>query len=118
MQITVNTHNLDATEAVKNYAEEKLGIVAKYLPENENADLVITLGKTSEHHTHGNVFEAKARIKSGNTEVYVSSVKDDMYAAIDELKDKALENFAQKSDKNKSLLRKFARKVKAIFRGN
>lgn len=115
MQINITNQNFELTEAIKNYAEDKFSTVTKYINDN-NATLNIDIGKTSLHHKHGNMYEVKANLKYGSRKLYIENVHQDVYASIDEAKDKLADEIAASGDKDRSLLRKFARKFKKLIK--
>ncbi|MCK9419279.1 MAG: ribosome-associated translation inhibitor RaiA [Nitrospirae bacterium] len=76
MQITVIGRHIEATEALKQYATEKLSRLEKYLP--KNIQVVVTLSVVKKvHHI------AEAVIKSNGLVIQASEETEEMYSAID-----------------------------------
>jgi len=76
MQVTVIGRNIEATEALKQYATEKLVRLEKYLP--STIQVVVTLSVVKKvHHI------AEAIIKSNGLLIQASEETEEMYSAID-----------------------------------
>lgn len=89
MQIVeFNGKNMDLTEAIKDYAVEKLGRIATLLDGVEPADGRVDLGRTTNHHNKGDVFQADINLQIPGATLRAESTKDDLYAAIDDMADK------------------------------
>lgn len=81
MQVTVIGRNIEATDALKQYATEKFSRLDKYLP--KTVQVVITLSVVKKvHHI------AEAVIKSNGLLIQASEETEEMYAAIDLLVEK------------------------------
>ncbi len=76
MQVTVIGRHIEATEALKQYAAEKLSRLEKYLP--KTIQVVVTLSVVKKvHHI------AEAVIKSNGLLIQASEETEEMYSAID-----------------------------------
>ncbi len=76
MQVTVIGRHIEATEALKQYATEKLTRLEKYLP--KTIQVVVTLSVVKKvHHI------AEAVIKSNGLLIQASEETEEMYSAID-----------------------------------
>jgi len=80
MQITTTFRHIDASEALKSYAEEKLSRVQKYIDEPINAQVFLTVEKI--RHI------AEITITAKGITIKASEETNDMYAAIDAVLDK------------------------------
>jgi putative sigma-54 modulation protein len=81
MQVTVVGRNIEATDALKQYATEKFSRLDKYLP--KTVQMIITLSVVKKvHHI------AEAVIKSNGLLIQASEETEEMYAAIDLLVEK------------------------------
>ena len=106
-------HGIEMTEALKNYASDKIGqVVSKF---DQAIHVEIELEKTNSHHHHGTMYKAAARV-SGNSHFKVESVRDDLYSAIDGLKDKVEYELASVKDKKQTLIKRVAQKVKSFLK--
>ena len=92
MKITIKATNLELTPAIQEYAEKKVGTLEKFFRANSETILAaIELGVTTNHHKSGDIFRAELNLSdsASSEQFYAEAEKDDMYAAIDEMKDKA-----------------------------
>lgn len=81
MQVTVIGRHIEATDALKQYAQEKFSRLEKYLP--KTSQTVITLSVVKKvHHI------AEAVIKSNGVLIQASEETEEMYSAIDLLVEK------------------------------
>lgn len=81
MQVTTTFRQMEQSDALKNYAEEKLERVAKYIDEPINAQVYFSVEKKIRH-----IVEIVITAKGINTKA--SEATNDMYAAIDAVIDK------------------------------
>lgn len=88
--LKVDTHGIEMelTEAIISAIETKLGGLDKYLVSvGQPQELRVSVGKTSEHHNKGQIFKAEADLSIPGHIIHVETVGEELYAAIDELKD-------------------------------
>ncbi len=116
MQINIKHSNVEITEAIKNYAEEKLSHLGKYEKENTNLTINLDILRTEKHHKHGNHFKVSASLSLGSRKLHTEEVSEDMYGAIDATKDRLSDELAHNSDRDRSLMKRFARTVKDILK--
>lgn len=117
MNINIKGAQIELTDAIKNYVTVKLESVGKLFSRPNEVLVEIEVGKDSQHHTKGEVFKAEANIRADGRQHYVVVVKDDLYAAIDELKDEIMEKVKSSKEKSRSSFRKGASKVKHFIKG-
>ena len=117
MQIQIKATNIELTPAIKDYAESRVLSLEKYLHENkEQALALVEVGKTTSHHHKGEIFRAEISILIQGERHYVSTEKDDLYAAIDEAKDEAAQELSRYKDKRQALMRRGRAKIKEIIK--
>ncbi|MBF0291464.1 MAG: ribosome-associated translation inhibitor RaiA [Nitrospinae bacterium] len=80
MQITITGHNIEVTPALKEYTEEKVGKVRKYLNTTLNAHVILKVEKL----TH----IAEVTIHANGVDLHGVEKDENMYAAIDGVMDK------------------------------
>lgn len=117
MQINIKNHNFELTPAIRDYAMSKLDTLSKYF-KNGDATLNAIIGKTNNHHKQGNQYEVKLDIKRGGENLHVHSVKEDVYASIDEARDKLDDELAHNMDKKRSLMMRIGRRFKNLIKMN
>lgn len=117
MNITITGVHIEVTEAIYDYALQKMETLGKYLPKDDTSfRLVVELSKTNNHHTHGDIFQAEGRLHMRGKNVTLKTTEDDLYKSIDVLKDMLVRELAQYKDKERSIVRRGAHKVKALFK--
>ncbi len=114
MNIIVKGSHIDITDAIREYLEKKVRTLEKFL--DPNAKVEAELGKTTNHHKHGDIFRAELNITNEGRNTFVASEQSDLYAAIDKVRDEAADILASKKDKRQSLFRRGAQKMKGLFR--
>lgn len=108
---------MEMTDAIQTYALEKMRMLEKYGAGNDtSAKLTVELSKTTNHHAHGDVFQAEARLHIKGKETTLKTTQDDLYKAIDILKDMLTRELVQHTSKQRSVFRRSAHKVKALFK--
>jgi putative sigma-54 modulation protein len=80
MQVNISGHQLDVTDALRAYIEEKLGRLERHFDKITNVQVIMEVEKLKQK------IEATLHIAGG--EVVANAVHEDMYAAIDLLTDK------------------------------
>ncbi len=85
MKITIQGTGIELTEAIKQYAEEKAQSLEKYFDNIQQAD--IDVGMNSHHHNKGKVYYAEINLSVPGKLVRVVKESEDLYKAIDKVKD-------------------------------
>lgn len=119
MNIKIKGVDIEVTEALQSYASKKIGEVLEKFTNSINQKNVLVdveLSKTTNHHNSGEMYKASTSITGLHKNLFVEAVRDDLYAAIDELKDKIAENLAEQKDKKHTMSYKFAKKFKDLFK--
>ncbi|MGH8352877.1 MAG: ribosome hibernation-promoting factor, HPF/YfiA family [Pseudomonas sp.] len=80
MQVNISGHQLDVTDALRDYVGEKLSRLERHFDRITNVQVIMTVEKLRQK------IEATLHIAGG--EVVANAEHDDMYAAIDLLTDK------------------------------
>jgi len=109
MNITIKGTHLELTDAIKNYAEEKIGALEKF---DERIQLAKVELERITGHKSGDVFRAEVQVDAPNV-VYRAEVKQaDLYAAIDLLVPKISVQIEKHKDHVLSKTRKVQRRLK------
>lgn len=117
MHIILTGVHMEMTDAIREYTLEKMKSLEKYVSEDDTSGkLTVELSKTSNHHTHGNIYQAEGILHVRGKETTVRTTQDDLYKAIDVLKDMLARELAQHKDKERSIVRRSAHKVKALLK--
>lgn len=124
MKINIKATGIELTQAISNYVYKKVSTVEKYLPaqaglDKNNADIVaqVEVGKSTRHHKAGNIFRAEVHIIGANLDLYAVSEMEDLYVAIDVVKDEIVHNVLQLKGKRETLARRSAGAMKNMIKG-
>lgn len=117
MNINIKATSMELTDAVKDYVHDKLDGVKKVLHHHESAFVQVEVGRDSNHHAKGDVFRAEVDIKCEGNTFYATAVAEDLYAAIDKVRDEILEKVRSHKDKDHSKLVRGGRKIKNLIKG-
>lgn len=80
MQVTVTGRNIEMTEALKKYAEEKVQKVKKYLHTSIDAHIILAVEKFRQ--------KAEVTINANGVKIHGEEETEDMYSSIDKVMDK------------------------------
>ncbi len=117
--LTIFCKDFELTDAIKNYLEEKLFSLNKYLHlEDGEASFNVRLGKTSNSHNHGKIFYAEVSIHTPEKNYGGRIEAEDIYVAIDLLKDELAGNITHYKDKSRTLAKKEAQEFKSQIRSS
>lgn len=118
MKINKKATNISFTPAISEYIEKKLSMLDKFFRDNDEVLVNIEVGKISRHHKQGDVFRAEIQIVANRQTYYAVSETEDLYAAIDEVKDEIVHEITSNRKKIMRLFKKGAIKIKNLLRGN
>lgn len=121
MQINLLGKNMELTEAIKDYVKKRVTNLEKLLSrieEGQGKVLVnFEVSKSTNHHKSGDIFHADCLIKIDGKEFYGSADKEDLYQAIDALKDSLYNEINKNKDRSQTLLYRGARSIKKMMKG-
>ncbi|MEO8160540.1 MAG: ribosome-associated translation inhibitor RaiA, partial [Arenimonas sp.] len=80
MRIEISGHQMEITPALREYAQEKMGKLAKHFEQHLDTRMILSVDKL-EH-------KAEATLNVPGKTLFADSLASDMYAAIDLLVDK------------------------------
>lgn len=116
MTISITAQTIELTPALKEYAEKRLGGFAKFTA--GEPVVTVDIGKATAHHHKGDIFEAKVSVTTPLGKQYIAaSQKADLYEAIDDVRTEMIRALSSAKDKNTTLFRRGAQKVKNILKG-
>jgi ribosomal subunit interface protein len=110
MIINIRGTNIELTEALKNYAEEKIGELEKYFGNIRQAD--IDIGLRSHHHNKGDIYYAEVNLHVPGELVRVVKEEADLYKAIDKVKDHMKVDLKKRKEKMRDRDKKTLRAAK------
>ena len=113
MKINLKATGIELTPAISDYATRKISAIEKYLADPDSATAYVEVGKSTKHHKQGPYFRAEVRV-SGN--FYAKHEAEDLYAAIDLVRDEIAHELTHAKDKRLKLVRRGGRVIKNIMR--
>lgn len=118
MKINIKATGIELTPAIASYVDKKVSHIEKYLEKNnEGVIALVEVGKSTRHHKAGNVFRAEVHLTGLGLDLYAVSEMEDLYAAIDVVKDEIVHNIVQSKGKKETLARRGAKIMKSIMKG-
>lgn len=116
MNIIVRGSHIEINESIHEYLIKKIKSLEKFL--SIDAKIEADLGKTTNHHKQGEIFRAELTITNNGVLSRVVSEKENLYLAMDAVREEALEMLIAKKNKKISLFKKGALKIKTLFLWN
>ena len=96
MRIEIKTTNIEISEALKEWIENKFSSLARLLDEIEKKDegqedskiIFIEIQKTTKHHLKGNVFRAETQTYLLKRNIRAEAISSDIRSAVELVRDK------------------------------
>lgn len=117
MHINIKTTTISLTPGIHDYVEKHLDSIKKFLDNDPTAQCDLELGKVSNHHKQGDIFKAEIHIVAKDQNIYSSVEREDLYRAIDEVRDEVVRKLKSTKDKRQSLLRRGGAQIKNFIKG-
>lgn len=121
MRINLKGKNFELTPAITDYVQKRVTNLEKLLSsiETGGGEIMVNfeVGKSTKHHKAGEVFHADCLINIDGQKFYASSDREDIYQAIDEIKESLYEEIRRFKDRKQTLLYRGARSVKKMLKG-
>lgn len=117
MNIRTKATNITLSPAINEYLDKHTRKVAKLVGGNPAIQCDIELGRASDHHNKGDIFRAEIHIVGAGLDAYASAEREDLYSAIDTVRDEILHELKNRKDKRQSVMRRSGARVKAIVKG-
>jgi putative sigma-54 modulation protein len=108
MNISIKGTHLDLTLSIKEYVEDKIGGLSKYI---DAIDARVELERDQHHHS-GLVFRAEVTMAVGGKVMRAEALGEDIYSAVDLVIPKLKEQISKFKDKKTTLRRRGARSDK------
>jgi ribosomal subunit interface protein len=118
MNKNIKATNMQLTPAISNYIEKKFSAFDKFVRDGAGSTRCdVEVGKTTHHHKSGDFFRAEVNLHTSGQNFYAFVERDDLYAAIDEVKDEIIRQIKSRKEKSTTLYRRGAAKIKNIIKG-
>jgi putative sigma-54 modulation protein len=121
MNINLQGKNMELTEAIQDYVVKRVTNLEKLLKKIEAGGGEISarfeVSKNTNHHKAGEIFHADCHIDIKGQEFYSSADEEDLYQAIDEVKENLYREISKNKDRRQTMLHRGARSVKKMMKG-
>lgn len=115
MNISLTGKNIEVTDAMRSYVEEKMGSLTKY---GEDISRIEVEVDKNMHHKKGEVFHVRANAQMVRELLHAEADETDFYAAVDVCRAEVLnqlEHYAAKKDERHRRVQKSRRDWKSIL---
>jgi len=114
----IKATNTTLTTAITDYVNAKLSksVLEKFAGQSEIFSVEVDIGKTTGHHTHGEIFRAEINVSVKGKVLRAVSDKEDLYSAIDDVRDEIIEVLRDTKTKKDTLWKRGARRIKNMLR--
>lgn len=117
MNINIKATNMELTEAIDGFIRLKLEGFDKFKKPEEEMQVFVEVGKTSNRHKSGDYYRAEFNIEISGKKFYTFSEKSDLYKSIDDAKKEILRQIKNSQGKKRELFKKGAFAIKKILKG-
>jgi putative sigma-54 modulation protein len=117
MNINIKATEITLSAPISDYVNRRLRKISELLDKDPGTRCNIELAKTTGHHQKGPIFKAEIHIVGAGKDVYAVSEKEDLYAAIDAVRDDILRELKAEKEKRISFIRRGGAKIKAMVKG-
>ncbi|MCX6751535.1 MAG: ribosome-associated translation inhibitor RaiA [Candidatus Nomurabacteria bacterium] len=121
MKINLQAKNMELTPAIHDYVIKRVTNLGKLLSqiEEKKGEIFVrfNVSKTTRHHKEGEVFEADCSINIKGENFYSKITMEDLYQAIDAVKENLFNEIEKNKDRKQTLFRRGASSVKKMLKG-
>ncbi|MFA6160825.1 MAG: ribosome-associated translation inhibitor RaiA [Patescibacteria group bacterium] len=103
MTINIRAANMELTDAIKQYAEEKLTSLEKFY--DNIIHIEVDLGLDNHHHNKGDIYMCSAAVDVPGNIFKVEKQEENLYKAIDKVRDHLREEITAWKEKTRESLR-------------
>ena len=117
MKINIKDINLKLSPSDKDYVEQKIGSLEKFIQDIrvKPLNIWVEIKKTTSHHKKGDIFKVEAQFRFPKKTARAESTRHDLRLAVDEVKDELQRKFKQYTRKREAKYKRGARAIKKIF---
>tara|TARA_R110000868_G_scaffold8205_9_gene42857 strand:+ start:33655 stop:34008 length:354 start_codon:yes stop_codon:yes gene_type:complete len=94
MEINISGHHLEVTDPIREYAQDKIGGLEKFDHDIVDIEIILSVDKTRQ--------KAEAKVNVPHTTLFAEAVTEDIYSAIDELRNKLAEQIKKHKSKHQN----------------
>ncbi len=115
MNIRIHSPQLPVTPEVEEYVLKRITPLGKLISD-QSVVCEIELAKTTNHHKSGDIFKAEVNMVLPDKHIYLVSEKEDVYQAIDALREQLDLTLSTRKEKKQTLFRRGALKIKDMIK--
>ena len=115
MNINIKATNIELTDAIREYVNKRVSSLEKLI--KDGAIISVEVGRTTNHHNKGDIFKAEINIKNDGEVFYADVEREDLYSAIDEVKEEISRKLKRNKGRTTTLYRRGAKSVKKMLKG-
>ena len=109
--------NFTLTPAIEEYLSKKLVALEKFIDSTDTgAQAEVELENTTKHHRSGTIFRAEINLHIAHGDFRAEETAEDLYSAIDLMKDEIVRVVTEHKDKERTRARKGAHEAKDLLR--
>lgn len=119
MRHNIKVSDFVMTPAIKDYTEKRVNHLDKFVnPDQKELPMCyVEIGKTTNHHKNGELFKAEFTLHIGGKSLRAEAEEEDLYAALDAISEKMVEELKTLKDKKISFVRRSGAKLKSFVKG-
>ena len=121
MRINLLGKNIELTPEIEDYVSKKVTNLSKLLvkieEEGGETNINFEVSKATKHHQKGVIFHADCKINLGGENFYSSADEEDLYAAVDAVKESLFREISKNKDRRLTLLYRGASSIKKMLKG-
>ncbi|MEA3398601.1 MAG: ribosome-associated translation inhibitor RaiA [Patescibacteria group bacterium] len=99
MRINIKAAGISLTPSIKNYVQDKMDMLEKYLYKINIINVDFEVEMTTRHHVKGEIFRAEANVSLPGKILRVEKTEKNLYKAIDKVKDHLARSIKRYKDK-------------------
>jgi len=120
MKINFQSKNIEITSAIHDYVVKRVTNLGKLLSqiEDKGGEVQVLFDITrNTKHKGGEIFHADCLVNVGGKKFYASTDKEDLYEAVDYIKENLFNEISKNKDKKLTLFKRGATSVKKMMKG-
>jgi|GEM_PF-181038 putative sigma-54 modulation protein len=118
MRTNIKAVNVSLAPEVREYLDRRLTALDKFIDPTDDANICyVEIGRTTSHHKTGDIFRAEITCHIGGKSLRAEAEKEDLYSAIDEVKDEMALELRRDKTKRLSLVKRGGLVVKNLLKG-
>jgi len=121
MKINLKGSNIELTQPINDYVVKRVTNLEKLLSGIEErggeVNVNFDVARSTNHHKTGDVFHADCLINIDGNKFYASADEEDLYTAIDAIKESLHRDISKNKDRRQTLIVRGARSVKKMLKG-